>query len=88
MCLTQGAKGSLVMTGGQVQPVPAVPVKALDTNGAGDMFAGSFLYGITHGMLAAQAAHLANRTASAVVGQYGNRLTRERMQALLAQSRT
>ena len=87
VCLTQGAKGSLVITDGRVQSVPAVPVKALDTNGAGDMFAGSFLYGITHGMPAAEAAHLANRTASAVVGQYGNRLTRERMQALLTQSR-
>ena len=46
------------------------------------MFAGSFLYGITHGQTAAQAAALANRTAAAVVAQHGNRLTREQMQAL------
>ena len=29
------------------------PVKAVDSNGAGDMFAGAYLYGITHGMGAA-----------------------------------
>jgi sugar/nucleoside kinase (ribokinase family) len=54
----------------------------VDTNGAGDMFAGAFLYGVTHGMTEAEAAALANRAAAAVVAQHGNRLTREQMQAL------
>jgi sugar/nucleoside kinase (ribokinase family) len=60
-----------------------VPVKAVDTNGAGDMFAGAFLYGVTHGMAHAQAAALANRAAAEVVSQHGNRLTGERLQASL-----
>jgi sugar/nucleoside kinase (ribokinase family) len=83
VCLTQGPRGSLVITGEHQVHVPAVPTQAVDTNGAGDMFAGAFLYGITHGMGAAQAAALANRAAAEVVGQHGNRLTAERLQAIL-----
>jgi sugar/nucleoside kinase (ribokinase family) len=82
VCLTRGPKGCIVLSAGQRIEVPAVLTQAVDTNGAGDMFAGSFLYGITHGQTAAQAAALANRTAAAVVSQHGNRLTREQMQAL------
>jgi sugar/nucleoside kinase (ribokinase family) len=83
VCLTQGPRGSLVITGSDMVNVPAVPVKAVDTNGAGDMFAGAFLYGVTHGMAQAQAAALANRAAAEVVGQHGNRLTSQRLQAIL-----
>jgi len=82
VCLTRGPKGCIVLRAGERIEVPAVPTQAVDTNGAGDMFAGSFLYGITHGLTEAQAAALANRTAAAVVSQHGNRLSREQMQAL------
>jgi sugar/nucleoside kinase (ribokinase family) len=61
-----------------------VPTQAVDTNGAGDMFAGTFLFGITHGLTPAQSAALANRTAAAVVSQHGNRLTAQQMQAMHA----
>ncbi len=82
VCLTRGPKGCIVLHGGQRTEVPAVPTQVVDTNGAGDMFAGAFLYGVTHGQSHAQAATLANRAAAAVVSQHGNRLTREQMQAL------
>ena len=83
VCLTRGPKGSIVLRGNEMASVPAVPTKAVDTNGAGDMFAGAFLYGVTHGLSDAQAAALANRAAAAVVAQHGNRLTSERLQAIL-----
>lgn len=83
VCLTRGPKGCLVLQDGQVHEVAAVPTQAIDTNGAGDMFAGTFLYGVTQGWGAERAAALANRTASAVVSQHGNRLVREQMQDLL-----
>jgi sugar/nucleoside kinase (ribokinase family) len=57
-------------------------VKALDTNGAGDMFAGAFLYAVTHGHSHAQAAWLANQAAAQVVSQYGNRLTHAGMESI------
>jgi len=83
VCLTRGPKGCLVLQDGQVHEVAAVPTQAIDTNGAGDMFAGTFLYGVTQGWGAERAAALANRTASAVVSQHGNRLVREQMQQFL-----
>jgi sugar/nucleoside kinase (ribokinase family) len=79
VCLTRGPLGCVVLEGAQQTMVPAAPVKALDTNGAGDMFAGAFLYAVTHGHSHAQAAWLANQAAGQVVSQYGNRLTRETM---------
>ena len=77
VCLTRGPQGCVVLQGSQHTAVPAASVKALDTNGAGDMFAGAFLYAVTHGHGHAQAAWLANQAAAQVVSQYGNRLTRE-----------
>ena len=67
---------------GHVSEVAAAKVKAVDTNGAGDMFAGTFLWAVTHGHTYAQAAWLANQAAGLVVSQYGNRLTRAAMDAL------
>jgi sugar/nucleoside kinase (ribokinase family) len=83
VCLTRGPQGCIVLRGSDMAHVPAVPTKAVDTNGAGDMFAGAFLYGVTHGMTDEQAATLANRAAAQVVAQHGNRLTGAQMQALL-----
>jgi sugar/nucleoside kinase (ribokinase family) len=82
VCLTLGPQGCVVLHGDQTTTVPAHPAKAVDTNGAGDMFAGAFLYGITHGMPELQAATLANRAAAAVVSQHGNRLTTEQLQQI------
>ena len=79
VCLTRGPKGCIVIQGQSRTDVPAVPTQAIDTNGAGDMFAGTFLYGITHDHTPIEAAALANRTAAAVVSQHGNRLTSAQM---------
>lgn len=83
VCLTRGRLGCLVLHNGQVHDIAAVATHAVDTNGAGDMFAGTFLYGVTHGWPVTRAAALANRSASAVVSQHGNRLQRQQMQQLL-----
>jgi len=82
VCLTRSAKGCLVIEDGQVSEVAAAKVKAVDTNGAGDMFAGAFLYAVTHGYSHAQAAWLANQAAGKVVSQYGNRLEQSAMDSL------
>jgi sugar/nucleoside kinase (ribokinase family) len=84
VCLTRGPKGCIVVQGQQRIEVPALPTKAVDTNGAGDMFAGAFLFGITHGQSPAQSAALANRAAAAVVSQHGNRLTAAQLQQIHA----
>ena len=75
VCLTRGAKGCIILQSGERTEVPAAQVTAVDTNGAGDMFAGAFLYAVTHGHSLGQAAWLANQAAGQVVTQYGNRLS-------------
>ena len=85
VCLTRGAKGCLLIQGHAVTEIAATPVKALDTNGAGDMFAGAFLFAVTHGYDLAQAAWLANQAAAQVVAQHGNRLQKAQLQALRQQ---
>jgi len=49
-------------------------VKPIDTNGAGDMFAGAYIFGITNGYDALAAGRLANRAAAELVTHYGPRL--------------
>ncbi|MBV8802659.1 MAG: adenosine kinase [Gammaproteobacteria bacterium] len=73
--ITQGDKGALLYDGNQFYHVPALPVKVVDTVGAGDTFAGTFLYGITQGYDYVQAGRLANLAASKVVAKFGPRLS-------------
>ena len=84
ICLTRGPEGSEVLTANQSWHVPAEKVKAIDTNGAGDMFAGAFLYAVTKGYAPNQAATLGNHAAAAVVSQHGNRLTLGQLSAIKA----
>ena len=84
VCLTRSAKGCIVLEAGTQTAVPAASVKAIDTNGAGDMFAGAFLYAATQGHSHVDAAWLANQAAGQVVSQYGNRLTLEAMKRVKA----
>ena len=84
VCFTRGPEGSEVLTADQSWHVPAEKVKAIDTNGAGDMFAGAFLYAITRGYAPNQAATLGNHAAAAVVSQHGNRLTLGQLSAIKA----
>ncbi|WP_010587274.1 adenosine kinase [Schlesneria paludicola] len=74
VALTLGADGSLLMTGGAAIPIEGVTTKAVDTTGAGDMYAAGVLYGITNGLTWKQAGHLASHAAARVVAQLGARL--------------
>ena len=84
VCLTRGPDGSEIITAEQSWHVPADKVKAIDTNGAGDMFAGAFLYAISRGYSPDKAANLGNHAAAAVVSQHGNRLTLGQLSAIKA----
>jgi sugar/nucleoside kinase (ribokinase family) len=50
------------------------PVDAVDSNGAGDMFAGAFLYALTRGEDFPTAGRFASLAAGTVVSQWGPRL--------------
>jgi|TARA_B100000315_G_scaffold137571_1_gene126651 fructokinase len=81
--ITLGAEGALVYDGHDCCTIESYPITAIDSNGAGDMFAGAFLYGLTHGHSYANAADLANRSAAHLVSQFGARLQREEQQQLM-----
>ncbi|MFK7913717.1 MAG: adenosine kinase [Pseudomonadales bacterium] len=72
--VTLGAKGSHWSDGKNSKTVAGYPVQAIDTNGAGDAFAGACLHGLISGMEPAIAARLGNHAAAAVVSQFGARL--------------
>ena len=82
--ITLGGDGALVYDGSQYHEIAPVKVKAVDSNGAGDMFAGAFLYAINSGMAYRSAGEFANRAAAAVVSDYGPRLAPANYEALLA----
>jgi ribokinase len=51
LLVTLGSKGAAVVgADGAVMRVPATPVKAVDTTGAGDAFVGAFAYGLAAGL--------------------------------------
>jgi len=72
--ITDGANGAVTFDGSSLDYSHGVKAEAIDTNGAGDMFAGAFLYAITSGKSYAWAASLANDCAARVVAQFGPRL--------------
>ncbi|MFQ5355354.1 MAG: adenosine kinase [Mariprofundaceae bacterium] len=76
VALTLGKDGSIIMHEGEAIPIEGVQVRAVDTTGAGDMYAAGVLYGITNGLTWQQAGHLGSHAAACVVGQLGARLGR------------
>jgi len=72
--ITDGAKGAVTFDGASLEQSEGVKAEAIDTNGAGDMFAGAFLYAITSGKGYGWAADLANDCAAKVVARFGPRL--------------
>lgn len=83
--VTRGAHGALLFDGKQYIDVAPHAVKAVDTNGAGDMFSGAFLYAITQGMDFATAGRLASLASAKVVSQFGPRLSPQQHRELLDQ---
>jgi sugar/nucleoside kinase (ribokinase family) len=82
--ITDGAKGAITFDGDALNQSKGVEATAIDTNGAGDMFAGAFLYAITAGKSYAWAAGLANDCAARVVAQFGPRLEASEFDAIKA----
>lgn len=81
--ITRGANGALVYDGTTFLDIAPFQAKAIDTNGAGDMFAGAFLYAITHHHNYASAGKLASLASARVVEQFGPRLTPAQAETIL-----
>jgi len=74
--ITLGSNGALLWDGTMFIDIEPFKVEAVDTNGAGDMYAGAFLYGLTNGHTFASSGALASLASSKVVSQFGPRLSK------------
>ncbi|MEP5766150.1 MAG: adenosine kinase [Halieaceae bacterium] len=83
--ITLGARGALLFDGSELLEIAGTPTEAIDTNGAGDMFAGAFLYAITHGRDFDTAGRFASLAAARVVSRFGPRLSASEHDELLAE---
>lgn len=80
--ITDGPRGCLVVERSLIAEVDGFPVKAVDTVGAGDAFAGGVLFGLSRGYKATAAARWGNYLASQVVATVGPRLSAKQAAAL------
>lgn len=69
--LTLGSKGAASVYQGQLEFVPAVPVQAVDTTGAGDTFTGYFLHAWMHGQSLRAALERAGKASALCVQRVG-----------------
>jgi sugar/nucleoside kinase (ribokinase family) len=81
--VTVGVDGARVYDGDNFINIPSFPTDVVDTNGAGDMFAGAFLFAITSGFTFKHAGILASMAASKIVSQFGPRLEADQMIEIL-----
>jgi sugar/nucleoside kinase (ribokinase family) len=76
--LTRGDKGSVILNQGETVTVNAViPAKLEDTTGAGDAYAGGFLYGYTNGYSLKQSAELGTVMATEIISHMGPRTDKD-----------
>jgi sugar/nucleoside kinase (ribokinase family) len=73
--VTLGAQGACIIRNGVQTRVNAVPCNPVDLTGAGDSFAGGFLWGIEQGYSDRNAAELGCLLAAEVITQVGPRLS-------------
>ncbi|PIE39467.1 MAG: adenosine kinase [Gammaproteobacteria bacterium] len=83
--VTRSGEGSILWDGNELTEIPPHRVQAIDTNGAGDMYAGAFLYALTRGESFPVAGRFASLAAGTIVANYGPRLAPEGYSALRAE---
>ena len=81
--ITLGAEGAVVYDGTDLIQIAANTVTAVDSNGAGDLFAGAFMHGLTHGKSYEEAGIIASKASSIIVSQFGPRLKLEQYRSLV-----
>jgi sulfofructose kinase len=72
LIVTLGEFGSLIYSGQRLELIPPLPIRAVDTNGAGDIFRGAFAYGASQDWDLRECAHFANVAAALVCTKVGN----------------
>ena len=71
---TDSENGAYVLSGDEKHHVPAIPTQVADATGAGDLFAGAFLWGLAEGHDLVTCARMGNVGASEVISHLGARV--------------
>lgn len=71
--ITDGPRGAWYLTEEERGHVPAFPIAAIDTTGAGDSFHGAYLHGLLEGRPIEQRVRFASAVAAQVCGSVGGR---------------
>lgn len=82
VAMTRSEEGALLFDGERIIEVATQQVRPIDTNGAGDLFAGAFLYALTQGHPFSVAGQLACACSSQLVTQFGPRLLKEQAELI------
>lgn len=82
--ITLGKNGAMIFDGDTFIDIEPYETVSVDSNGAGDMFAGAFIYGITNGHSYASSGKLASMASSKIVSQFGPRLKWHEAKEILA----
>lgn len=83
--ITLGKKGSIIFDGEKLIDIEPFPVNPIDTVGAGDMYAGCVLYGITNGLSWENAGKLASSASAKLVTSFGARLETSVLKSIFAE---
>ncbi len=81
--MTMGEDGAIVFDGHSRHAIEAQKVKAVSTLGAGDTFAGAFMYALVNNFSYPQAGRLATLASAELVQQSGPRLNQAQLQQVL-----
>ncbi len=71
-----GEHGSLIMDNDGLHKINGFKVDAINTTGAGDAYAGGFLYGISHGLNVKTSGKIASYVAAQVVASHDSMIKR------------
>lgn len=80
-----GEKGSVIVKNGKSYKIPAVETIAIDTTGAGDLFAAGFLHGLLKGKKIEECGRIGSIMGAKIVSQLGPMLDSKAQKEVLAQ---
>lgn len=77
-----GSKGSYIKAENTIISVPALKIKAVDTTGAGDIYASGFLYGLANDLPLEKCGKIGSYCAAQVIEVIGAKIPNERWDAI------
>ncbi|HDT11141.1 MAG TPA: adenosine kinase [bacterium] len=84
----KGAAGSVIYHDGNMTHVGSISVKALDTTGAGDLYASGFLYGVINDMQTVKCGMMGSLLAGKVIEQVGAKIPEKKWNEIYETVRT